>query len=92
MKVYQLLEEHRPLLLDLIDQRIGKGETVRLDFWAEKNGAASAFISGKVSETRGLSAYFISPHRGNSRYTFGPDADSAFNLVKRDDGWKVQRA
>lgn len=93
MKVHHLLEELRPLLLDLIQQRVAKKERVFLDFWAPSKvpGAAMDFIEGAVHEVDGNFVYFHSPGMmPQRRFAFAPDADDRYRLDRVKDGWKVR--
>lgn len=93
MKLQDLHEELRPILLDLIQQRLSKKENVYLEFWAPAKAAGSRmdFVDGKVTSVDGNSAYFhTSTSNAVKRYTFGPEADEKYRLDKVKNGWKVR--
>lgn len=95
MKVHQLLEEIRPLLLDLIKQRLDKGERVRLDFkWSEAENALK--YRGYITDIRGNTLHsmhtFDSGRAEFERFTLPLDADDRLTLKKGKDGtWLVKK-
>lgn len=91
MKLASLLEDQRPLLLDLIQQRLTKGEVVRLNFWTPAaRGSAMDLVQGIISSVDGMSVYFTPPNRSvTKRFWFGQNADEKLELNRKDGGWEV---
>jgi hypothetical protein len=94
MKVPELFEEEKSLLLVFIERLLAKGETIRLDL---DHGFSTRNIpkhyAGKIVEIHGFYVYFhlAGSARIKQRWVkLPPNTDDLFELVKTDSGWLVR--